>query len=267
MRLSVLTRLEQCADCEHNGYAVQSGTGHSSSHLVLRLAAPLDTSQAVNALGAVLGQTQQRLMEQMSDSSSRAVDRQPSVHTTRDVVTARKGLKCSFCISPILTGHRYLCANCPIISDTSLDGFNLCPACEEHSLQCHDSTHFFIKINAPARELDSRSRIPLGERWNVQEIVKGGSLLPTLYAEVEQSDPLQPPALGFRSRNGVNSANMSVRIGDGLVISSESPGNGLTRAFARGGSEARRRAQEIEMTALRESQSRYIVPIDKLVHP
>lgn len=203
----------------------------------------------------------------MSDSSSRVVIRQPYVQTTRGVATSNKAVKCSFCISPILTGHRFLCANCPIVTETSLDGFNLCPACEEHSLQCHDSTHFFIKINAPAREMDTRGRIPLGERWNVHEIVKSGALLPTLYAEVEQSDPLQPPAQTFRSRNGASGANLSVRVGDGMVISSDYNSNGLSRAFARGGSEARQRAQEIEMSALRASQSRYIVPIEKLVHP
>jgi hypothetical protein len=252
-----------CSNCERNGYSMQLETGHSASHMVIRLAVPLDTSQAVNALGATLAQTQQRLMEQVSSVSSRAVVRQPSkVQTFRTTVYSNKALLCSFCVTPILSGHRFLCANCPIVSETSLDGFNLCKTCEPHSLQCHDSTHFFIKVNPPAREVDNRSRIPLGERWQIQEMIKGGPLLPPLYAEVEQQDPLQPPTLGFRSRSA---NNLAIRVGDGMAVSDSN--NALTRRFAKGGTEATRRAQEIEMLALRESQSRYIVPVDRLVHP
>lgn len=213
--------------------------GHTASHLILRLAAPLDTSQAIQALGAVLGQTQARLLEQMSVSSSRvSIRRHPSSHTSRNQI-----MQCSFCVAPILQGSRFLCANCPIVSETSTDGFILCPACEEHSLHCHDSSHFFIEVKPMSPETDNKTRIPLGERWEVQEVTKGGPLLPPLYAEIE-------PHTSTRYTNGPISGNNTIN-----------ETQQLTTGLRRGGTEARRRAQEIE------TQSIHLVPLASLVHP
>lgn len=174
------------------------------------------------------------------------------------------------------------------MSSTTLDGFNLCSSCQEHSLQCHDPSHFFIKVNPMLREQDNRSRIPLGERWEVQEITKGGPLLPTLYADVEQRNPLSSP-----NDIATNARNTSVRMGDGMVVSNDGNGSRLIKmdggtamgpmeirseganhsiqfgswSIKTNGAEARKRAQAIEMTALKESPSRYLVPLETLVHP
>jgi hypothetical protein len=285
----VLTRptIMQCADCERTGYTVRAGIGHEMYHLVIRLAAPLDTSQAVDALGAILLQTQERLSERVRlpiRTSTSALAK-----TTKATIYSNNAVNCSFCISPILAGPRFLCANCPLVSATTVDGFNLCPSCQEHSLQCHDPSHFFVKIKAIPRQRDNRNRVPLGERWEVQEVTKGGPLLPVLYSVVEQQNPLQPP-----NGNTRTSRNTSIRLGDGMVISTGDVGGSLIRMNTGSGSgpleiraeggnntiqfgswglkttnnaEATRRAQEIEMTALRESQSRYLVPLETLVHP
>ena len=277
-----------CADCERTGYAIRADVGHQPSHLVIRLAAPLDSSQAVEALGAVLSEAQKRLHKQVPMCSHRIPPHSPSalVQTTNTTIYSNKAVKCSFCISPILQGPRFLCANCPLASPTSSDGFNLCATCHGYSLQCHDPLHFFIKVNPMPREMNSRSRIPLGERWEVREVTKGGPLLPMLYANVEQRDPLRPLPHGSRA-DASAARNLSVRLGDGMAVVDN--GNGQVVNFGNGklevhsqdghsihfgswgqrtnGAEARRRAQEIEMTALRESQARHLVPLERLVHP
>lgn len=214
--------------------------GYTASHLIFRLAAPLDTNQAIKALGAVLGQTQARLLEQISVSSSRVVaPRQQSSHTRQN-----QPLKCSFCVTPILQCSHFLCANCSITSGTSKDGFILCPACEQHSLHCHDSSHFFIEVKRTSPDMDNKALIPLGERWEVLEITKSGPLLPPLYAEIDQQANTTPFS------NGHSNGNMT--FGDTHELST---------GLRRGGTEARRRAQEIE------TQPKHLVSLESLVHP
>ncbi|UZJ57341.1 hypothetical protein CBS101457_006661 [Exobasidium rhododendri] len=273
---------DYCADCERTGYAFRAGIGHELSHLIIRLAAPLDTPQAVDALGAILLQTQERLAERVRFSFQT-----PSSALTRTINTtvySNKAIKCSFCISPILSGPRFLCANCPLVSPTTLEGFNLCSSCQEHSLQCHDPSHFFIKVNPIPRKTDKRNRIPLGERWEIQEITKGGPLLPNLYAFVEKRNPLQPPNgdYPFGRNTSVRAGDGTINVNDGDVRLTSGSRVGPLEIRTGGGNnsiqfgswnlrtnsaEATRRAQEIEMTALKESQARYLVPLETLVHP
>lgn len=103
-------------------------------------------------------------------------------------------IQCSFC-SAIIQSHesRYLCANCPVVNidaatgKTNKEGYNLCANCETHSLQCHDPSHFFFKIQGlpRGRGNPSSQRVRLGDRWEIKEL-GGGPLAPTLYADLSE---------------------------------------------------------------------------------
>lgn len=228
------------------------------SHVVLRLTEPLDTFKAIEILTASLFEAQKRLIH---DNRPTCTQDAPILSNVSDVSVdsltddLKSAIKCSFCIAPIVQGPRYLCANCPLVSPSSMEGFLLCSDCQVHSLQCHDPSHFFIKINKFGRSIDMLGRTPLGERWIVQEATKGVALLPPLYAVVEQRDSLRSPLVRSAS-------DLSIRIGDGLLVTDDTAQNKSTRDVVE-----RIRAQEIETASPGVSQSRSLVPLDRLVHP
>lgn len=215
-----------CEECERNGMAIRKSTQHTESHLMLKLATPIRGDDVAEVISHVMGLTTKRLIEQASTPSSSSVS--PSVQTsntsssaehsmtstnTSQSINVAAAVRCSFCSTPIL-GVRYMCANCPINSASSHDGYNLCHSCEAHSLKCHDPAHFFIKISA-VPPLAGVERLPLGERWYVLDVTQGGPLLPCLYADQEPYDPFLPPSV--RSTIG----NQTVRIGDSFSMDLE----------------------------------------------
>lgn len=282
-----------CADCERTGSAVRLSTNHTESHIMIKLATPLTQFEGADIMDRILSTTTRRLVQQTanvsSSSSNSSLARTETDMTSNGLLPstgAGRMFKCSFCMTPI-AGVRYLCANCPIVSEGSRDGYNLCVACEVHSLKCHDPAHFFIKLSA-SQAPPGAERIPLGDRWDVQEITGGGSLLPCLYSGLESFDPFLPPAMRRVQRNPL------VRVGDGVRLDGEEDIRqaclgGLDDAVGpRALDEEQRSAMQaahsrahwltpwsrnefrgrgIEMHSLHQAQARLIVPLERLVHP
>ncbi|PWN36597.1 uncharacterized protein FA14DRAFT_4528 [Meira miltonrushii] len=288
-----------CSDCERTGNAVRLSTHHEESHIMIKFGTPLNGVDVADVLGRALHVTSQRLVEQASDSSSSTSGPSTSPTKIRTKTYAVRGqmpknvLRCSFCAGSVI-GTRYICANCPIVTIDSRDGYNLCSSCELQSLRCHDPTHFFIKIrmDPTTAHID---RIALGDRWEIQELTGGGSLLPCLYSDLPVPDPFLPP----NERNGQR--NSTIRLGDGLQIQgadgsqisigSPNEANGGLMMRGTSGSEISidgsnmggggalglrgwcppwlggQSQRDIELQRMREANARVVVPLEMLVHP
>lgn len=291
-----------CSDCERTGNAVRLSTHHEESHMMIKFGTPLNDLDVADVLGRALHLTSERLIEQTSETSSSTSG--PSTSPTRARKTTIVGRKqfpknvltCSFCAGSVI-GTRYICANCPIVTADSRDGFNLCSSCELQSLKCHDPTHFFIKVrmNPTIAHID---RVSLGDRWEIQELTGGGSLLPCLYSDLPIPDPFLTP----NERN--SQRNSTIRLGDGFQLNdtdgnqislgasdhqngggsltlrsnsgSEISVNGANQAGGGNGLSIRGwrppwlggpSQRDIELQRIREASARIVVPLEILVHP
>lgn len=232
------------------------------------------------------------MQETRSLESSSAFQRNKSaeqkVNVHRSVARATSGypdaIRCSNCNA--VTGRtRFLCANCPIVTPSTKDGYSLCTNCEEMSLRCHDPRHFFIKM-CQQSDRDSAPRVPLGARWEILETVGEGPLLPPLYVESDVLDRFAPPLLA--TQGAMTTRNRVIRVGDGIEIMHNEDGprsvsvgalnvsspaadgqlvpfqgaNNVLRALGFNSTST----QDIELQQVRKSPARYIVPLDQVVH-
>jgi len=74
------------------------------------------------------------------------------------------GVKCGNCGTTNIRGNRFHCVNCV--------DFDLCESCERNSIEIHDKTHVFLKINSP---------LPLPQ--TIPNVDRSQALLPVLYLE------------------------------------------------------------------------------------
>lgn len=284
-KLTPMTHLlsPQCVNCERTGQAERNSPSHSTSHMMIKITIPLQGTQAAQHLNMVLQGLKTRLVQE-ARSSTLSLSNPPETETaaaaarenTTDQTLPEHALKCSFC-SRTITQVRYLCANCPIVTQSTRDGYNLCTTCEMASLQCHDPTHFFLKINIITRQgyrPDDSRRVALADRWEVRETSGSGPLLPQLYIH---SDDLHLPT-------SLDSRNCVVRIGDGIRVEENADGRSILIGDQASGISIDRHGiqfgsrrflsppqtndlqNSIELRGLRTSPSRQIVPMENLVH-
>ncbi|KAF9047190.1 hypothetical protein BDZ89DRAFT_1099279 [Hymenopellis radicata] len=137
---AICDSVDICANCESAGLPGNLDSadgGHTSSHILIKIPFPLETTEVQTA-------------------SRRAIH----LWTGRDAVNTVMGpldssdhdVLCSACAQPI-SGIRYQCANCP----SKPVGFNLCSHCETKSYMFHDPTHVFFKLPRPVdKQIESQ---------------------------------------------------------------------------------------------------------------
>ncbi|EIM86861.1 uncharacterized protein STEHIDRAFT_97694 [Stereum hirsutum FP-91666 SS1] len=183
-----------CANCEAAGLPGNldsSDGGHNSSHVMLKIPTPLNTTEvmSVSRRAYRLHHARGQVATPSSAGLTRSSPGSASSVFGKTVMNGDMGMGaddddedhlmlCDSCGQSIV-GVRYQCLSCP----GKPISYNLCSSCEESSYHVHDAFHIFIKLPRPVDELGPlQSSLPI---------------LPKLYKE-----PAGPPGgLSSSSRN------------------------------------------------------------------
>ncbi|KAG8999432.1 hypothetical protein FRB94_006173 [Tulasnella sp. JGI-2019a] len=168
---AVCKSVDICQNCESAGLPgnlTNTDGGHDSSHIMIKIPYPLDSTEVAFASrrarvlwserdAATIDATTKRVTPR---SRSNSID---SSYAATVIAPKRVRLtnppdhqmRCNGCNGQII-GVRYQCANCP----SAPVGYNLCHQCERMSFTIHPLPHVFIKFN---RRVDRpiQSREPL----------------------------------------------------------------------------------------------------------
>ncbi|KAG9312852.1 hypothetical protein JVU11DRAFT_6283 [Chiua virens] len=164
---AVCDSVDICSNCESVGLPGNldsSEGGHLSSHIMIKIPYPLETTQVQTASRRAMFLWTGRDAAQVLTASH---SRPSSVYSSyaKTVVGSRMQLAtqdeppedhhiiCDGCHETIF-GTRYQCATCPSLANP----YSLCASCEERSYMLHDPMHSFFKLPRPVhRPLQSCS--------------------------------------------------------------------------------------------------------------
>ncbi|KAG0699912.1 hypothetical protein DFH29DRAFT_808256 [Suillus ampliporus] len=155
---AICDSVDICSNCESAGLPGNldsSDGGHISSHIMIKIPYPLETTEVQTASRRAIHLWTGRDAAHVLTASHSQPD---SVYSSyaQTVVGSRHGqsglngeslnhhLFCKGCNQTIF-GTRYQCATCP----SSPTAYSLCQSCEQMSYAIHDSMHSFFKIPRP----------------------------------------------------------------------------------------------------------------------
>ncbi|TFK39910.1 hypothetical protein BDQ12DRAFT_649491 [Crucibulum laeve] len=159
---AICDSVDICSNCESAGLPGNldsSDGGHSSSHILIKIPYPLETTELQSASrraihlwtgrdAASVGFTIPRSKAGSEVSSyARTVVGSSSRNTSGDSPEDH-GVSCRGCSLPIF-GTRYQCAHCA----SSPQSYSLCTNCEGRSYLVHDPMHIFFKLPRPVQRL------------------------------------------------------------------------------------------------------------------
>ncbi|EIN09598.1 hypothetical protein PUNSTDRAFT_86034 [Punctularia strigosozonata HHB-11173 SS5] len=155
---AVCPDIDICSNCESAGVAGNldsSDGGHNSSHIMIKIPYPLETSQVESVsrravdlwtgrdAAAMGGQRPRSRANSLESGYARTVVGSGS-GTRSDTSSHHPAILCDGC-NQTIHGTRYQCASCPSLPKA----FNLCSTCELRSYAHHDPMHVFVKIPRP----------------------------------------------------------------------------------------------------------------------
>ncbi|KAG2150275.1 uncharacterized protein EDB93DRAFT_342312 [Suillus bovinus] len=164
---AICDSIDICSNCESAGLPGNldsSDGGHISSHIMIKIPYPLETTEVQTASRRAIHLWTGRdaahvLTASRSKSGSVYSSYAQTVVGSRHARSALDGellnhhLSCKGCNQAII-GTRYQCATCP----SSPTAYNLCQSCEQMSYAIHDPMHSFFKIPRPVHvQLESPS--------------------------------------------------------------------------------------------------------------
>ncbi|KAF8916216.1 hypothetical protein CPB85DRAFT_1490287 [Mucidula mucida] len=159
---AICDSVDICANCESAGLPGNLDSadgGHTSSHILIKIPFPLETTEVQTA--------SRRAIHLWTGRDAANVTRAPSPSKASSVVSGYAktvmgpldsqdhDMLCSVLTQrkQSISGIRYQCANCP----SKPIGFNLCSHCEAKSYMFHDPTHVFFKLPRPVdRPIESQ---------------------------------------------------------------------------------------------------------------
>ncbi|KAF8159565.1 hypothetical protein B0H34DRAFT_703960 [Crassisporium funariophilum] len=181
---AICDSVDICANCESAGLPGNldsSDGGHISSHILIKIPYPLETTELQNASRRALHLWTGRDAASVGHivPRSKANSEISSYAQTLIGSGTRDGLSqspddhrifCDHCHHSII-GVRYQCGHCP----SSPSPYSLCSGCEEKSYTFHDPMHIFFKLPRPVdRSLEPRYailpplyKVPAGPHANV----------------------------------------------------------------------------------------------------
>ncbi|KAL4078724.1 hypothetical protein V8B97DRAFT_1933072 [Scleroderma yunnanense] len=162
---AICNSVDICSNCESVGLPGNLDSadgGHSSSHIMIKIPYPLESSEVRTASRRAIHlwtgrDAAQVLTASHSKSSSVYSSYAQTIVGSRiqlnlqDDTPEDHHINCNGCNETIF-GIRYQCATCP--SSPTL--YSLCASCEERSYSLHDPMHAFVKLPRPVqRPLES----------------------------------------------------------------------------------------------------------------
>ncbi|KAF9054481.1 hypothetical protein BJ165DRAFT_1382128 [Panaeolus papilionaceus] len=156
---AICDTVDICSNCESAGLPGNLDSddgGHNSSHILIKIPYPLETTELQNASrralhlwtgrdAASVGFTFPKTKAN-SEISSYAQTLIGSSVRSHNRTNEDHHIFCNGCQQSI-TGIRYQCAHC--LSNQSTPGYNLCSSCEVRSYRIHDPFHIFFKVPRP----------------------------------------------------------------------------------------------------------------------
>ncbi|KIY71922.1 hypothetical protein CYLTODRAFT_418465 [Cylindrobasidium torrendii FP15055 ss-10] len=151
---AICDAVDICANCESAGLPGNLDSadgGHNSSHIMIKIPIPLETTElqiaSKRAIHLWTGRDAANVVPPRPSSPSKSSSALSGYAKT--VIGGNKSeeeqrdhrLYCNGCAQSI-AGVRYQCGNCP----SKPTAFNLCAHCEARSYMLHDPTHVFFKL-------------------------------------------------------------------------------------------------------------------------
>ncbi|GLB41855.1 putative protein with zinc-binding domain, present in Dystrophin, CREB-binding protein [Lyophyllum shimeji] len=156
---AICDSVDICSNCEAAGLPGNLDSadgGHNSSHILIKIPYPLETTELEiasrraihlwtgrDAASVGLPIPRSKPSSVVSSYARTVVGTGPRLAKTP---SDDHHLLCSECSRPII-GIRYQCANCP----SSPRAYNLCDKCERRSYIVHDPKHIFFKLPRPVQ--------------------------------------------------------------------------------------------------------------------
>lgn len=166
---AICDSVDICSHCESAGLPGNldsSDGGHNSSHILIKIPYPLETTELQSASRRALHLWSKDAANVGFAAPRSKAESEISYAHTLIVPSPRDGLShspgdhrilCNNC-HRMIVGVRYQCGHCP----TSPSSFNLCSNCEERSYFHHDPSHVFFKLPRPVdRPLEPVTLPPL----------------------------------------------------------------------------------------------------------
>ncbi|KZP21090.1 hypothetical protein FIBSPDRAFT_861001 [Athelia psychrophila] len=163
---AICDSVDICSNCESAGLPGNldsSDDSHNSSHIMIKIPFPLETTELQTASKRATKLWTDRDAPHVLGGPMNFASKSSSVYSShartvmgngKKLVEQREddhGKHCSNCKEP-LYGVRYQCGSCP----SAPMAYNLCGDCETHSYEVHDPLHIFFKIPRPVyKELES----------------------------------------------------------------------------------------------------------------
>ncbi|KAH9930304.1 uncharacterized protein B0H18DRAFT_1116990 [Fomitopsis serialis] len=161
---AICDAVDICQNCEAAGLPGNldsTETGHSSSHIMIKIPYPLPNAELQTASerakslwsgrDAATGQIVRSRRNSLLSTYDRTVlgvgsrsGPSSADGTTSNASSEDHGVRCDACNERII-GVRYQCASCSSLPKA----YSLCAKCEERSYVVHDSMHVFFKLHRP----------------------------------------------------------------------------------------------------------------------
>ncbi|KAG1811488.1 uncharacterized protein BJ212DRAFT_1448435 [Suillus subaureus] len=164
---AICDSIDICSNCESAGLPGNldsSDGGHISSHIMIKIPYPLETTEVQTASRRAIhlwtGRDAAHVLTASHSKpgsvySSYAQTVVGSRHSACNGESLNHHLSCKSCNQTII-GTRYQCTTCP----SSPTAYSLCQSCEQKSYAIHDPMHSFFKIPRPVHvQLESPSAL------------------------------------------------------------------------------------------------------------
>ncbi|KAG2110370.1 uncharacterized protein F5147DRAFT_690339 [Suillus discolor] len=164
---AICDSIDICSNCESAGLPGNldsSDGGHISSHIMIKIPYPLETTEVQTASRRAIhlwtGRDAAHVLTashskpgSVYSSYAQTVVGSRHARSALDGESLNHHLSCKGCNQTII-GTRYQCATCP----SSPTAYSLCQSCEQKSYAIHDPMHSFFKIPRPVNvQLESPS--------------------------------------------------------------------------------------------------------------
>ncbi|KIK08918.1 hypothetical protein K443DRAFT_671967 [Laccaria amethystina LaAM-08-1] len=156
---AICDSVDICSNCESAGLPGNldsSDGGHNSSHILIKIPYPLETTELQRASSRAIHLWTGRDAANVGFAVPRSKAKSEVSSYAGTVVGSSRGhisqlsddhrVNCNACRQPII-GTRYQCAHCP----SATASYSLCEACEAQSYLVHDPMHIFFKLPRPVQ--------------------------------------------------------------------------------------------------------------------